>query len=256
MRRVPVERLIPQPDSSGEGKEKQAYSKEVAYEYMVKDGDQEIWYQTVDKAVFSYRAARLLGRAIRVWKVRRVEFDEHGKGTLVGPVMALKDYWITKSSKTEGEIQHDIFKRAKATRERRGEPPESVEEDIRKHFMTIVHDVPVLLNGEADSSERFIRQPVPRDCDREPVQLPSQRQATEAHITSDNHTAEGAVTGSTGPASDHPRLPEEEGAEAVKFIFEARRHRRLVFAEVGVPLHELKDHRLLFQSLAEATKGE
>ena len=96
-----VKRPITDPDPfDDKGKQKQEYRMEVAYEYMVRNGDQEIWYQTVDKAIFSYQAARLLGRAIRVWKVRRVEFDRHGKGTLVGPVVALKDYWITKSAKT------------------------------------------------------------------------------------------------------------------------------------------------------------
>lgn len=247
VRKITVEQPVQTSTSLQDAK---ACAEQTAYEYMIRDGDEEIWYQTINKALFSYQESCLLGRAVRVWKVRRVAIDSTGERTLVGPVMALKDYWLAKNARTEGEIQEDMFRRAREARVRRSEAADHPE-DVQKHFMTIVHDVPVeLQNGHFDTSEEFIRCPLPQDCQHTSLLLPPGRQATAPHGTSHNTLAKGTVANTACSASDYPKQH-----RVVEYVFEHRIHHRLVFKEVGVPLQELTDSSMLFKCLADATKG-
>lgn len=248
VRKVIVEQPASQTSSSLQGAK--ACAEQTAYEYMIRDGDEEIWYQTIDKALFSHQELRLLGQAVRVWKVRQVAIDSTGKRSLVGPVMALKDYWIAKNARTEGEIQEDIFRRAQAARVCRGKAADHPE-DVQKYFMTILHDAPVeLQNGHFDTSEEFIRRPLPPDCQHTTPLLPPGKRATAPHGTSYDMLAKGTLANATPLGSDCSKQH-----RLVEYVFEHRTHRRLVFKEVGVPLQELTDSSMLFKCLADATKG-
>ncbi|EEB91322.1 hypothetical protein MPER_10334 [Moniliophthora perniciosa FA553] len=113
----------------------------VVYDYMVYDKEKgcEVWYRTVGNVISNYRANRPLGRAIRVWAVQ--ELDDEGVPS--DDVHVLRDYWITLSSLTEGQIQSQIFEGAARVRGN---------DNFKKYFMTILHDTIVEIDGQEDSS--------------------------------------------------------------------------------------------------------
>ncbi len=71
----------------------------IQYDYVI-DGET---YRTVE-CLNSFRASRIISPATRVWTVRKL-------GDEIQQEYALKDFWIPLDSKTESEIQQDIFKR-------------------------------------------------------------------------------------------------------------------------------------------------
>ncbi|KAK0440753.1 hypothetical protein EV421DRAFT_2020203 [Armillaria borealis] len=71
----------------------------IQYDYVI-DGET---YRTVE-CLSSFRASGIISRATRVWTVRKL-------GDWKKQEYALKDFWIPLDSRTESEIQQDIFKR-------------------------------------------------------------------------------------------------------------------------------------------------
>ena len=133
---------------------------------MVRDKDthKEIWYQTVGHALWNTQAYRLMGRAIRVWKVRKLGPDDEPCGN----EMVLKDFWIPEDSKTEGQIQAEIFECVRKELSGESEP-----EGFKKYFMTIVHDTVVKLDKRLDTSRLFLRGTFnASQCSQRPLFLP------------------------------------------------------------------------------------
>ncbi|KAH9485685.1 hypothetical protein JR316_0002595 [Psilocybe cubensis] len=58
------------------------------------------------KTLSEYRTNNITGRMTRVYTVNKLD----GEGKVVGGPLVLKDVWLDKSAKTEGEIQKEIFK--------------------------------------------------------------------------------------------------------------------------------------------------
>ena len=99
---------------------------------MIRDkSGEEVWYQTVGNALCTSPSYLPIGRGIRVWKVREVDVD----GSPRGEEMVLKDFWIPEDSKTEGQIQAEIFQSAREELSDETDP-----DGFKKYFMTIVHD--------------------------------------------------------------------------------------------------------------------
>lgn len=97
-----------------------------------------------------------------MWKVK-----EFANGEPVGDEKALKDYWIPEDSKTEGEIQDEIFLRAGKGRQQRSDF-----DDFKKYFMTIKHNTVVKVSGQDDTSYLPFQAELDPSCGK--LRLPSQ----------------------------------------------------------------------------------
>ncbi|KAG8993787.1 hypothetical protein FRB90_000608 [Tulasnella sp. 427] len=69
-------------------------------------GEKVHFYKTLE-AIFEHRSSHVMGRATRVWKAVEVGSFDDLQG--FGPKMVLKDVWLDKGAKTEGENQAAIF---------------------------------------------------------------------------------------------------------------------------------------------------
>lgn len=228
----------------------------VAYEYEVYDRKKETrsWYRTLGQPIFSHQAHKLLGRAIRVWRVRRVSAD--GKLVQGERERVLKDYWISADSKTEGEIQADIFERAGTAREARGDTS-----NFRQHFMNILLDA-VVEDGIVGAADSYLRQMPSDGCSEFLLQESIDKYATAAHIDSLNTKPTGADAASdlTSPSSrtgtsDYPPDTLPGVVNRVYIKYEPRKHCPLIFEEVGTPLDKIVNHQVLFHCLASAIEG-
>ncbi|KAK7026718.1 hypothetical protein VNI00_015491 [Paramarasmius palmivorus] len=224
---------------------KQEGNDVVAYDYMVEDktGGRQVWYRTVGGVISNHRANRPLGRAIRVWLVQELDDD----GVPFGPNLVLKDYWITLDSLTEGQIQSKIFEAAAKA---------CGNEDFKKYFMTILHDTIINIDGEEDSSPLHLGGATVPLAERLDLKKKAARKVPKAHIDSGH----GDSTGGNEvplPAEEPPLVKERKHKDAKheRHSYEPRKHARLVFKEVGTPLHKIKDQKVLFRCLIDALCG-
>ena len=217
----------------------------IVYEYMVHDEakGRDVWYRTVGDVLFNTRAYRLMGRAIRVWKVVELDVNEEP----FGEEMVLKDYWITEDSKTEGQIQEEIFKAADKELGKDNDPA-----NFKKYFMSIRHDTIVKMKAGADTTGLHLH------CDgklnvpytEHPLRLSSLAKPTPPQIKDSCHAS---IRGSRPVTS--PDAGKHDTPKGAPQPFEPRKHARLVFQEVGIPLYQVMDHKILFGCLHDATQG-
>ncbi|KAL0567884.1 hypothetical protein V5O48_014111 [Marasmius crinis-equi] len=222
------------------------YKGEWHYDFKVVGEDgKDHWYRTV-RSIATHRAQRLPGRGVRVYEV--IELDENSQ-PIERDTCVLKDYWLTTDSKSESEIQDDIITRAHKVRG--GDP-----EDIKKHFMTILHDWVVKI-GRADRSYdddtllHLHRKNPPEDPEMHTLkETVDETLPSPPKLPGVNRQPTGSLNmPAPPPRHDLPDEPDEP------YVFEPRVHRRLIFKEVGVTLEKLTNQRHLAQSLAEATEG-
>uniref|UniRef100_A0A0W0FLL4 Fungal-type protein kinase domain-containing protein n=1 Tax=Moniliophthora roreri TaxID=221103 RepID=A0A0W0FLL4_MONRR len=190
--------------------------KSVVYEYMVYDEEKgrEVWYRTVDAVLSNYRANQVLGRAIRVWKVR--ELDDKGKP--FGPTYVLKDYWITLNSMTEGQIQSNILEAAGRVQSN---------QDFRKYFMTILHDTIVQIDGKEDTTELHLGAMVDLDSPEYSLKQVELKLPTHTHIGSTHLESTGGSGMTNADALFDPLFMQtdtEEIAERRSRVYEPRKH--------------------------------
>ncbi|TCD60210.1 hypothetical protein EIP91_010546 [Steccherinum ochraceum] len=212
---------------------------EIAYEYTVlgKEGEEHV-YRTVGNGIFSHQRHRILGRGTRIWKVREV----NAEGEFISDEHVLKDYWLSQNSQTEGEIQAEILSAARKTRTEKGIPCD----DISKHFMTILHDTVVTIDGKQDENSVYLpnfHMP-PESCGTMEVDL-SKIQTYDFY--GEIVLRDDPVMTAPSACGDWPKLAGR--------YYESRKHCRLVFKEVGTPLHQVRSHRLIFQALSFVLEG-
>lgn len=194
----------------------------MVYEYLVRaeHKKRDVRYRTIGEPLSTYAASTLLGRAIRVWKV--VELDS--KDEPLGSPNVLKDFWPRESSRSENQAQNEIF--AAVTAARRGRDDQD-QDDLKKYFMTILHDIVVHAEEQPDTTQLLIRTELDGDQGKYPVRHSDAR------------------------APDHGRTVVYALPDHV-----ARKHCRVVFKEVGIPLSQLTNHNILFWCLTDAISGK
>lgn len=202
-------------------------------EFLIRTNGKETWYRDDGKVsiLSNPDECYVVGSGGRVWMVREL----NDAGVPVGPRVVMKDYWILDGAKTESETQADIFQRAKDARRNRGEP----EGEIEKYFLTILHDVPVVVDGTDDTTALFMRTLPPKDG---PVTRLCPPQEHNSWVPSRVYCA---CDECQGEPELHPS----------RHQIKHRRHRRLIFREVGACVEHLNSLPALFRSLADAVEG-
>ncbi|TCD65719.1 hypothetical protein EIP91_002295 [Steccherinum ochraceum] len=230
----------------------------IAYEYSLQaaDGERKI-YRTCGPALFSHQAHRILGRATRIWPVQEV--NEKGDVIDNDAVHVLKDYWLGEDSPTESQIQQGILEAAAKAQEKRAAEEassgssgneENVNEDPKQYFMNILHDTVVeLAPGKPDNTRSYLSALPPSNCPALDLFYDITRPASSAHHSTHNAAISSPQFTMTPPSglSDYPKL--------AGHIYESRKHCRLVFDELGTPLHEISDHSTIFNALSQAVRG-
>lgn len=203
----------------------------IGYRFTLANAQQ---YETVT-CLSSSRSRRILGPGTRVWKVRRIKPESEpgpgGKETHY----ALKDMWRYHDSRTEGQIQADIFKKVNTVNPI---PTDEFEEDFAKYFMDIVTDEVVTIDHEQDRTLEMIM----RANSLEDVCVPFPLQ--EVRLTTSSYLP-----------MPWTRWDPVVNAPAVVLTFKPMMHCWEVFADVGTPLNRLKDLTILFQALIYTLKG-
>lgn len=205
----------------------------ICLDFLISDEGKETWYRTAEGILYNPDEHLFLGSGVRVWMANKLDESEEP----VGPEVVLKDYWILADARTEGEIQSDIFRRAKEARRARGEP----EGNVEKYFMTILHDVPVAFHGQEDSTELFMRT-LPEEDGPVARLRPDNEDPYRWHSHFSMPCQCNGCRGLTTDCYPRPHI-------------EHRRHRRLVFEEVGSPLEHLSSLPSLLRCLADSVKG-
>ncbi|THH28515.1 hypothetical protein EUX98_g5678 [Antrodiella citrinella] len=209
---------------------------ELAFDYIV--GDHR--YRTT-KAIVTCPAHRLLGRATRVWRVREIDDAEK----YISEERVLKDYWITEDCKTEKEIQTAIIDAAEIARS------DCQREDLEKYFMIILSDDQVQINDVPDTSTHYLSA-TGEDVDEFLLQLAENGYARPGPLTRDFFNARRADDDTfLTPASS----PGGCSVIHAAIIYQPCKHRRLVFKEVGTPLHDITNHKVLFRCLSQGLQG-
>ncbi|KAK0499828.1 hypothetical protein EDD18DRAFT_1442434 [Armillaria luteobubalina] len=200
-------------------------SSEYTIQYQYRVGEKT--YRTIE-CLSSFRASGLLSRATRVWRVFQLDDPDHQE-------RALKDVWIPSDAKTEFDIQQEIFHSIEGNRP-------GIDLKYREHFVEILQCEVVRTSVAQDDMPVFVRQ---RLVIKEHVPLRQSATAKRSRIMSGSNVAvpAGGSYANTNVISGLQRL------------YKGRKHVRVVFADVGTPLSEVRNHSILFRALVSALKG-
>ncbi|KAK0480485.1 hypothetical protein EDD18DRAFT_1363656 [Armillaria luteobubalina] len=199
----------------------------IQYDYRTGGGT----YRTVE-CLSSFRASGLLSRATRVWTVCQLNDKKHRK-------CALKDVWVPSSAQTELEIQQEIFKSIEENH------PEIEREYRKKYFMEILECEVVRTSDDCDDDmPAFVQEQLEIiGC------LPLHMQETASVSRTMPRSIICTPTGASlaNPDADNILQPPR--------LYKGRKHVRVVFADVGTPLSDIQQPRVLFNALSHALKG-
>ena len=204
----------------------------------------EMTVTPVNNPVRKYRSVKILskfsadaiqGCTTQVFKV--YEINEHGQRVQGSKNVTIKDYWLDSSHEAEPIILKKIL--------------EATDETMKAKFLTILMWGNLFVNGDVDSTDRIMNSlglhleaggykdsdhPTPLKfylCQYEPKQPLKCSAAGLAH--------------STRPTSHlSPSVVQ----------FDAKMHQRIVFKEVGCPIHDEESIKTIFKAAQDATEGQ
>lgn len=209
----------------------------IGYRFSLANGNQ---YETVS-SLSSFCSRRILGRATRVWKVRRIKPEPKSAPDGVEKYYALKDMWLYHDAQSEARIQADIFKKVNTINEI---PQDEYEVDFKKYFMTIADEEIVIIDQQEDRTREVIMRGhlLDENCNPFPLQETRPLKPLRTNHISSHFGVSGETLGL-------------EAEPAAIVAHKPMVHYREVFEEVGTTLDELKDLKTLFQALLCSLKG-
>ncbi len=165
-----------------------------------------------------------------VWTVCQIDDKRH-------PQCALKDVWVPSDAKTEFQIQQEIFRSIE-------ENSPGINVKYREHFMEISQcEVVRTSRARNDDMPVFVRQQL---AIKEYVLLRRSETGKRSRIMSGSNVAV-----PTGGSYANANV-----ISGLQRLYKGRKHVRVVFADVGTPLSEVRNHNTLFKALVSALKGE
>ncbi|KAK0197924.1 hypothetical protein F5146DRAFT_1116901 [Armillaria mellea] len=201
-------------------------SYRIQYDYAIGGGK----YRTV-KCLSSFRASGIISRATRVWTVRKL-------GDKTKQEYALKDFWIPLDGKMESEIQQDIFKRIEEN------DPDAKKDPLRykQYFMDIkACEVVTCTDDKADAIADLPGSYRLYDVRRRPSSSTASIRSTSI------------FTNTAAPVGGH--LSGQTERHHSRRVYTGRKHVRVLFSEVGIPLDAVQSQKELFTGLLHAYRG-
>lgn len=184
----------------------------------------KIVYRT-ERCLHYFQAEAPRGRCTRVWKAREKKSD----GT-EGSVVALKDTWIDHDRDREGDIIEAVIKDA----------PDAAKESLKTALLTVLRHGDVLGPNQEEDSTRIVRD--------------YELYALHGGTTYDRngHARGYARRTQNGSYVDMPSTKHD----AIPTFFDRKTHYRIVFKEVGTPLHQMDNLRKVFKALHRVSQGK
>ncbi len=214
-----------------------------------------VWYRTTG-LLFTPRGHCITGRKTRVWKA--IEVEGCGEGQLdkeKGRPVALKDGWVDVGSRTEGEIQAEIFASLESVQEARYSwAPKGLQEILsnmlrgqgyKDYFMEVGESRKFMTTKRRSSAVK----PKP---------------SIFISLTKTPMGSKGTLDGSmqdkdqAGPSSGYQptiserRRPQED---LPPHEYRPKQQHRLIYHDVGLPLHEAKDITTSFHAIKDTCIG-
>ena len=186
----------------------------------------ETVYQTT-RIIFDYGADALRGRGTRVFEALRLEDNIE-----VGEPVVIKDVWVDNGQEREDRILSQLF----------NEADDKDKELVKKYFQTVLACGNVIIDGKVDHTRDLITRgkDIPTGCK---FYLPTKAPRPE-YLSSTGFTQSwDQFELSRAPPTTHRR-------------FAPKVHYRVVFKDVGKPLHEVRNLRDGFQLLVDAIAGK
>ena len=186
-------------------------------------------YRTV-KTLSEFSADAIRGRATRVFEA--YEISEDGQQVQGSEHVAIKDYWLDSSREAEPTILKKILKGA--------------DESMKAKFLTVLVWGNISIDGNVDSTDR---------------------------IMNDLKVGPRGYTDSDHPdplkfylCQYQPKAPTKRAAPGLALFtgsrltpsvvrFDSKTHQRIVFKEVGHPIHDEKSITTVFQAARDAAGG-
>ena len=188
----------------------------------------ETVYRTT-RIIFDHGADALRGRGTRVFEARRL-----GDNVEIGEPVVIKDVWVDDDREREDKILSQLLNDA----------DDKDKELVKKYFLTVLACGYVIIGGKVDHTRDLITrgQDIPRG---HKFRLP-----TKALDPRPKHLS------STGYPQSWDEFELSRAPPATHHRFPPKVHYRVVFKEVGKPLHDVKTLRDGFHLLADAIAGK
>jgi hypothetical protein len=184
-------------------------------------------FVTTGAPLFDFKADLVEGRAMRVWRA-------YDKSDLSKTVHALKDVWIDIDAVAEGDILRKVY--------------DQLGESGRESFLTVLCDGIVMIKDFKDTTKANLRgDPQAIDCC-----IPSRPKAGLFYKASPSISGSDSRLHSVGHIPTPPPPKQIERCRGLAH----RTHYRIVFMEVGTPLHEVFDLQNVFSALIDAVAGK
>ncbi|KAK2459542.1 hypothetical protein APHAL10511_008448 [Amanita phalloides] len=186
-------------------------------------------YETQGKPLSDFVAHSIVGRATRVYKVKKLQ-DNTGK------TYVLKDVWLAKGRRPEHTIRDEILEDIKSVL---GENDKNI---VEKHLFTPVHHCIVQVKTEDkgwvddDTHDVILRKAEFSTTDRIHIHPPINLNHVVTSIGQTPHLSEYVVT--RAPKPDHKDITH-------------RYHYRIVYEELADPLFDLNQVSLIFHLFYE-----
>ncbi|KAJ8072300.1 hypothetical protein PM082_015859 [Marasmius tenuissimus] len=190
------------------------------YDYQVVDADgKEAWFRTKQR-LYDYRWTQILGQGLRVWEAHVLDasgfpIEDVVDGNRVRRTVVLKDYWLPLEAPLESDTQGRIIAGALSARGLEA----TQDEELRKYFMTILHDVVV----QVEEGKRL---------------------AGRDYISSE------ALDGNLWIDTYAYITPEVDVC-----VYKLRKHCRTVFKEVGLRLDDISDQQVFVDCLVDSLEA-
>jgi len=210
------------------------------------DRDAKFYYQITvtpdDNSVKrTYRSVRILsefsadairGRATRVFEA--YEIGDNGKRIRGAKNVAIKDFWLDSSRESEAVVLKKILKGAKKS--------------MKAKFLTVVIWGKVSTDGNEDSTDRIMNglKLGPRGYED-----PDHPNPVQFYLRQRDSNRATQRSGASGLA---PTPLSKFTPSVVRFG--AKTHQRIVFKEVGHPIHDEKSIKTVFKAVRDAAEGQ
>jgi hypothetical protein len=190
-------------------------------------------YRTVEPPTYE-AASHLLSRGCRVWLVRQVLQDQ-----LVGDILVLKDFYPYLGVLEERQIQDNILKELNSTDAKK----------LRKHFLTIKHEVCIITADGISGSEIGATPLVPDNFVRREWTPMSETPTAPGMLS--KHSQPGTASRDSMHIYKNPNVP----ARREHKNLDRRVHRRVVFTEQGQTVYDVPNFYDLLRCLRDIVIG-
>ena len=223
------------------------------YELTPKESGETLYFRTT-KTIFNLRTQCISGRKTRVWRAIQVTGSE-GSEEKGDKQVVIKDVWLDRGSPKEKDNQHLIYDRLRQVQK------EGNYEWIRANYQTRVDDalanIPdslpfmrILHDAEGVTCKECLAGAEPDRTILSPPEHPVSSSKNVSSFSTQNEPSNSA----TGTSRDARMNMEQRNIPERRYM--AKTQYRLVYAEVGYALHDVRSIDKAFRAINDVFIGD